>query len=114
MKKFYACEYWSGLHTTTGTANKLTGRYSKAASLAIFKTHADRDEWVDNGKATSDMRGNCRMPLTAKEARALRYGSSVAEYKEEIEALWYNLSIEDQPYDADDYRPVNYSQDDNF
>lgn len=89
-RKFYAAEYWSGKQTTTGQPNKLTGRYSKAASLAVFPTAAERDEWVSNGKTTSDMRGNCREALSADEARRLRAGSSDAEYAEEIEMLVFD------------------------
>jgi hypothetical protein len=93
-RKFYAAEYWSGKSTTTGTANKTTGRYSTAASLAVFPTAAERNAWVDAGRATCDVSGNCRRALTPAEARALRAGSSGEEYQEELESLVMNYEME--------------------
>ena len=94
MKKFYAFEFYSGRNTTTGEPNRTTGSYSTAGFLAVFPSSAQRDEWVENGRVTADMRGNCREIITAKRARALCAGMTLSEFEDEVE--WsLNRTIEE-------------------
>ena len=80
---YYGFQFWSGRNTTTGNPNPSTGRMSKAGNLEIFSTKAERDEWVDDGKSTADMGGNCRESVTRKQARELCLGLTVAEFDEQ-------------------------------
>lgn len=77
---FYAFQFRSGRNTTTGEPNPRTGRMSKAGSLEVFATRAERDAWVAEGKTTSDMQGNCREAVTRAEARKLCRGCTMAEF----------------------------------
>jgi len=79
-KKYYAVEFWSGRNTTAGSPNERTGRMSKACDIWAFSSKAARDSWVDAGKITSDMQGNCRKAVAKKEARSLCLGISVGEF----------------------------------
>jgi hypothetical protein len=83
--KFYAFQFKSGRHTTSGQPNENTGRLNKAGNLAVFSSSYNRDRWVDAGNITSDMQGNCREAVTAKEARKLHLGMSVSDYTEMVE-----------------------------
>ena len=83
--KYYAVQFWSGRKTTTGQPNEKTGRMSIACDIEVFSSKKDRDNWVENGKTTSDMRGICREVITKKEARDLCLGMSVASFNEMIE-----------------------------
>jgi hypothetical protein len=83
--KYYAFEFRSGRHTTTGEPNKKTGRLSIAGNLVIFASKEKRDAWVDAGKTTSDMQGNCRESVTRTEARNLNLGASMSEHIEYVE-----------------------------
>ena len=86
-KRYYAAQFWSGLKTTIGEPNPLTGRMSIACDLAVFSEKSKRDEWVSNGKLTSDMRGNCRMSVSKKDARKLTAGWSLQDFNEYIESM---------------------------
>ncbi len=83
--KHYAFQYTSGRNTTTGSGNEKTGKHSIAGHLAVFSSKNDRDEWVARGKVTSDMRGNCREVVTAREARELKCGQTLAQFNEEVD-----------------------------
>lgn len=83
--KFYAFEYFSGRNTTTGYPNPTTGCMSIAGFVAVFATRSARNAWVDAGAVTSDMAGNCREAVTAKEARSLKQGMTLPDYAEMIE-----------------------------
>ena len=87
MSHFYAVQFESGINTTTGQPNARTGRMSKAVSLMSFSSKDNRDTWVDAGKVTADMRGNCRKSVTKKEARNLHLGMSVNGFKEMLEMM---------------------------
>jgi hypothetical protein len=88
MNKIYlAVEFLSGRNTTTGTANPLTGRMSKACDLMVFSDKAERDNWVSNGKVTSDMGGNCRESVSKSAARKLKLGWSIAEFNEHLDMM---------------------------
>jgi hypothetical protein len=87
MTHFYAAQFESGENTTTGQPNSRTGRMSKAVNLMAFSKKENRDAWVDNGKVTSDMRGNCRKATTKKEARNLHLGMSVVEFNEMLDMM---------------------------
>lgn len=86
-QKYYAVEYKSGIATTTGLPNKKTGRYSKAVDSYVFSSKKERDNFVDNGKVTSGMRGNCRKSVNLKELRYLHKGLSLTEFDEMLEML---------------------------
>jgi hypothetical protein len=86
-KNYYAFQYASGLNTTTGEPNPNTGRMSIAGYLAVFTDRKNMDAWVSAGKTTSDMSGNCRRAVTAKEARSLHRGMSVDSYVEDINMI---------------------------
>lgn len=88
MKKYYAVQFTSGKNTTTGEANSRTGRMSKAVDLVSFSKKETRDNWVENGKITSDMQGgNCRKSVTKQEARDLHLGETLAEFNEMLERM---------------------------
>lgn len=78
---YYAFEFWSNSKTTTGNPNQRTNRLSIAGNLAVFSKISDRNLWVQRGKITSDMQGNCRKPVSAKEARQLNRGLSINDYQ---------------------------------
>lgn len=86
-KKYYAVQFWSGRNTTTGTPNEKTGRMSIACDIESFSSKESRDSWVNAGKITSDMQGNCRETVTKNEARSLCLGSSVSEFNEHLEMM---------------------------
>lgn len=86
-KKYYAVEFWSGRNTTTGEPNTKTGRMSIACDIEVFDSKSERDKWVENGKETSAMRGNCRESVTKKELRDLKLGWSIAEFNEHLEMM---------------------------
>lgn len=86
-RKYYAVQFWSSKSTTTGQPNKKTGRLSKACSTGIFKSKAARDLWVEEGKTTPDMRGNCREAVTKKELRELNLGLTTEQFNEHLEML---------------------------
>ena len=83
--KYYAFQFASGRNTTTGNTNEKTGKYSTAGTLTVFSSKKERDDWVARGKATSAMRGNCREAVTAREARELKCGQTLAQFQEEVE-----------------------------
>ncbi len=83
--KYYAFQFASGRNTTTGNSNEKTGKYSTAGTLTVFSSKKERDDWVARGKVTSDMRGNCREAVTAREARELKCGQTLAQFQEEVE-----------------------------
>ena len=83
--KFYAFEYASGRNTTSGQPNDKTGHLNRAGFLAVFTSRSDRDAWVESGKSTADMGGNCRESVTSSQARKLHLGMSVADYKDMVE-----------------------------
>ena len=86
---FYAFEFFSGRNTTSGEPNPRTGRMSKAGSLETFATKAERDNWVNNGRITSDMGGNCREAVSRREARRLCRGESISEFLTYLSNLLY-------------------------
>ena len=81
---YYAFEFFSGRKTTTGDANPRTGRMSKAGYLGVFKSKAERNDWVNDGKITSGMGGNCREVVSRREARKLCRGESMSGFLEYI------------------------------
>ncbi len=85
--RFYAVEFFSGKNTTTGTQNPRTGYMSIAHSIEVFSSKNARDEWVNNGKITADMRGNCRKAVSKNELRGLNLGLSVADFEQHLEML---------------------------
>ncbi len=85
--KYYAFEYWSGRNTTTGQPNPRTGWHSIAGELVVFRSRKGRDKWVAAGKVTSDIQGNCREAVTARQARWLHRGMSLDAYNEMLECL---------------------------
>jgi hypothetical protein len=87
MKRYYAFEFKSGRHTTTGWANSSTGLHSCAGDLAVFTSKSNRDAWVAKGRTTSDMQDNCRKSVTAKIARSLHFGLTVENYNEMLQAI---------------------------
>jgi len=87
MKKYYAVQFWSGRNTTTGTPNEKTGYKSIACDLLSFSSKEARDSYVDKGKITCDMRGNCREAVTKKQARSLCLGMSVSAFNEHLELM---------------------------
>lgn len=84
-RHYYAVQYLSGRHTTTGTPNRNTGCYSIACNYAVFKTEKSRDAWVKEGKVTPDMQGNCREAVTKVQLRKLLRGLSLARFEESLE-----------------------------
>ncbi|MCD2452481.1 hypothetical protein GO003_019025 [Methylicorpusculum oleiharenae] len=86
-KLFIGVEYVSGRKTTTGTPNPKTGRLSKAVKTELFTTKAARDAWVNRGKVTADMRGNCREAETLAGLRALHAGMSKKDFDEMMRML---------------------------
>ena len=60
---------------------------SIACDVMSFSSREARDSWVEAGKTTSDMRGNCREAVTKKEARSLCLGMSVKEFNEHLEMM---------------------------
>ena len=91
-KKYYAVQFTPGVNTTTGTPNTTTGHMSIAHDLMVFSSKEKRDGWVENGKVTSDMRGNCRRSVTKKEARNLNLGICVADFEQHLEMM---LDVDD-------------------
>lgn len=86
-KYYYAVQFRSGRGTTTGQPNPRTWRMNRAVNIEVFLTPSDRDKWVENGKITTDMAGNCREPVTRKQLRALCLGMSMQEFSEYVESL---------------------------
>lgn len=76
MMKFYAFEYWGGSHTTTGDPNRMTGRMSIAGELAIFENKKSRDDWASKSSK--------REIVSSTEARRLKQGMSINDYKEYV------------------------------
>lgn len=93
-KYFYAVEFRSGRHTTTGENNPRTMRMSRAVWPQAFKTTSDRAEWIADGKVTSDMGGNNREAVTKKQLRGMCLGMSMEEFKEHIEYLQTNAELD--------------------
>src|SRR6187455_1852046 len=90
QRYYYAVEFRSGPTTTTGEPNPRTGRYSQAVFFKAFKTEEARDAWVDKGRITSDMQGNCRQAATRARLRWLRRGDTLAAFNEDLERAWHD------------------------
>ncbi len=84
-RTYFAFQFKSGRNTSTGTPNRITGRMSTAGTLRAFRSAAQRDAWVAEGCTTSDMTGNCREAISAKEARRLCAGSTTANFQSDVE-----------------------------
>ena len=86
MKRyFWGVKFLGGNRTcTTGEANSMTGRMSKAIEYEAFKNSADRDSWISKEEP-----GEERIKSTRIEIRKLQLGSSIKDFNEEIEnATW--------------------------
>jgi uncharacterized membrane protein (GlpM family) len=81
---FLAFEYFHGQNTTSGEVNSKTGRYDIAGQLEMFPTTALRDEWI--AKDTIK-----RKAVTRKQARKLRLGMPLPEYKEMLDAVFFHM-----------------------
>jgi hypothetical protein len=88
--KFYGIRYHGGNRTcTTGSANVITGCYSIACSIEVFRSRADRDNWLDAEKlnAPCGCDGGERIAATKSDCRKHRRGDSLVEF---AEMLKYN------------------------
>ena len=88
MKKYYGVRFHGGNRTcTTGTPNVVTGRMSIACSIEVFRTKAERDEWVGNEKlsAPCGLDGGERIAATKKECRNYCLGETVEGFEETLE-----------------------------
>ena len=84
MNRYYAVQFRSDRDTTTGEPNKRSGRMSRACDLSVFSDKKARDAYVENGKITADMRGNCREAVNKQKARNLKAG---IEFEEHIDYM---------------------------
>lgn len=66
-RKYYAVEYWSGRSTTTGNYPHIR----IACHVESFESCSERQAWIERGKITSDMSGNCREAKTIKQLRSM-------------------------------------------
>jgi len=76
--RYYAFEYFDGIHTTIGNQNPYTGRYDIAGKLVVFNTKKERDSWLLKGTKK-------RRSLTAKEAKDHKGGHTLLEFKKAVE-----------------------------
>ena len=86
--KYYGIRYHGGNRTcTTGTANDVTGRYSIACNIEVFRTRSERDEWIEKEKLSDPCGcgGGERIAATKKECRSHRLGESVESFEESLE-----------------------------
>lgn len=89
MKKFYAVEYLSGRNTTTGEPNARTRCMNIATDTVAFDSKSERISWVNDGKNTSAMRGNCRASVSLRQLRRLNLGLSLDEFNQRVEEIQY-------------------------
>ena len=68
---YYGFEFKSGRHTTWQLPNVLGDKWPIAGKLEAFASILARDQWVDDGKVTADMQGNCREAITCTQARKM-------------------------------------------
>ena len=88
MRKYYGVRFFGGNRTcTTGQANEVTGRYSVACAVEVFRTRAERDEWINKEKisAPCGCDGGERIAATKKECRNYCLGETVASFNEDLE-----------------------------
>ena len=88
MRKYYGVRFFGGNRTCTiGQANEETGRYSVACAVEVFKTRAERDEWISKEKrsAPCGCDGGERIAATKKECRGYRLGETIAGFNEDLE-----------------------------
>lgn len=80
MPYYYAFEFYSGSQTTTGNPNPLTRKYSIAGDMQCFSDRASRDRWVSEGSRSSDMNGNCRRAVKARDVRSYLLGLPLDQF----------------------------------
>ena len=88
MRKYYGVRFLGGNRTCTfGQANERTGRYSVACVVEVFRTRAERDEWISKEKisAPCGCDGGERIAATKKECRGYRLGETIASFNEDLE-----------------------------
>ena len=73
---YFAIEFISGKHTTTGTANPNTGNYNIAVETKCFAEKSEREDWVSKGSK--------RESVSKRELRDYYLGMSVAAFNEEV------------------------------
>lgn len=87
-RKFYGVRFLGGNRTcTTGTPNDVTGRLSIACDIQVFRSRADRDEWLLNQKWSepTGCGGGERIAATKAECRRFKMGISVEQFEEVLE-----------------------------
>lgn len=86
-RKFYGIRYYSNRSCTTGHPHPLTGRYSTACSVEVFRSVGDRDEWIAKEKRSSPCGcgGGERVAATKAECRRCCLGDSIVEFEQELE-----------------------------
>jgi hypothetical protein len=98
--KYYGIRYLGGNRTcTTGSPNPITGRYSRAVDVQVFRSRTDRDNWVNAEKlsAPCGLGGGERIAATKQDCRKCCLGMSVEEFNLMLE------TAEDERYDTTDY-----------
>ena len=88
MRKYYGIRFYGGNRTCTiGQDNKVTGHYSVACAVEVFRTRAERDEWISKEKisAPCGCDGGERIAATKKECRNYCLGETVASFNEDLE-----------------------------
>jgi predicted DNA-binding WGR domain protein len=86
MRKFYGVRFLGGNRTCTWGNPGKNGRYNIAADIEVFRTRAERDEWVAAEKITapSGRGGGERVVATKAECRRIRRGETVAEFEDTL------------------------------
>ncbi len=79
VKHGYGFEYASGVTTTTGDINPVTGKMNVAGSLTKFSSVLSAYAWVD--------RGDKRIVLSKAQIRRLYLGMTVKEFNEMLDML---------------------------
>ena len=80
MRKHYAFTYTSGLDTTEGEPNTLTGRRNIAGNLSKFDSKAERDHFIEQSTK------HCR-PVKYRHIREYFYGMTVYQMNEYIKEV---------------------------
>ena len=87
MRKYFGIRFYGGNRTCTiDMPNEKTGRYSVACVVEVFRTRADREEWINKEKisAPCGCDGGERIAATKKECRDYCLGETVASFNEDL------------------------------
>ena len=86
-KKYYGFRFYSNRSCTYGSPNPVTGRYSIAGNIEVFRSKIDLNNWLSGEKlsAPCGCGGGERKQVTKKVARSLSLGVSVEDFEMDLE-----------------------------